>query len=85
MATCPAGESVLGTGVNVGGVGSLGFVEAYGSFVGGFVSDQSSVPVTVWLQGICGQVSGGERGANIAGRSSMTRYQSDLRTAAAVR
>ena len=80
-ATCPSGYSVVGTGVNDGGVGDIGFVISYGTFVGGFISNLTSVSVQVYVQAICGQVAGGSSGANAVHRAAAeARYEADLRT-----
>ena len=80
QATCPSGYSVVGTGVNDGGVGDIGFVISYGTFVGGFISNETSVPVQVHVQAICGQVAGGSSGANAIHRAAAeARYDADLR------
>lgn len=80
VANCPNGYSVLGTGVNGGGVGNIGFVLSYGRFVGGFISNETTQAVQVYVQAICGQVSGGSSGANAVHRSSAeARFQADVR------
>jgi hypothetical protein len=53
QANCPAGQVVIGTGFDAQGVGQVGFVESFGNFVGGFISNESSVAITVELQGLC--------------------------------
>lgn len=79
QATCPSGYSVLGTGFNAG-IGRADFVIAYGTFVGGFIDNDTNVPFDVYLQAVCGQVAGGSFGANaVHGPSAQARYQADLR------
>lgn len=77
-AVCPSGSTVIGTGFNgpFGAVG--GFVKAYGSFVGGFFINESSVTVTGNVQAICGRVSGRVR-RSVAGR---VEYAADVAEAA---
>jgi hypothetical protein len=81
QANCPAGETVLGTGFDDGGVGSVGFVESFGVLVGGFISNSSSVPTTVFLQGICGFVPGGAVAASARAvkATGEANYQAALR------
>lgn len=80
QATCPSGYSVLGTGFNDGGIGDVGFVISFGTFVGGFVSNSTGITDNdVYLQAICGQVAGGSSGANaVHGPSAEARYHADL-------
>lgn len=52
-ANCPAGDVAVGTGFDVGGVMRVGFVEAFGSFVGGFVVNDSSISAQYNWQAIC--------------------------------
>jgi hypothetical protein len=82
QATCPSGYSVLGTGFSAG-IGSVSFVIAYGTFVGGFIYNDSSIPVTgVYLQAICGRVPAGSTGANAADLASPeATYHARLRQA----
>jgi hypothetical protein len=74
---CPSGYYVLGTGFNAGGIGTVGFVLDYGNFVGGFISNQSSAPISsgVYVQAICGVVAGGSSGAHaVRATSSQARF-----------
>ena len=82
QANCPAGYTVLGTGFNAGGIGTVGFVEAYGSFVGGFVNNDTSVPFQVHLEAICGAVPGGAQIASVR-PSAEHAYQAMLKQAQA--
>lgn len=65
QATCPAGDVVLGTGFNGPFPSTGGFVQNYGTFVGGFFANDNGagIPVTVYLQASCGQVPSGYTGS----------------------
>jgi hypothetical protein len=85
-ATCPSGYTAIGTGFDAGGVGTVGFVESYGTFVGGFISNDSQVDDDpVYLEAICAYVAGGSTGIpgaspDLASRSTeQARYRADLR------
>jgi hypothetical protein len=81
-ATCPSGDSVIGTGFNAG-IGKADFVIAYGTFVGGFIENSTPIPIQAHLQAVCGQVAGGSSGAYAVHRfSQLAAYQADLRRAA---
>ena len=86
QAKCPGGETVLGTGFDDGAIGSVGFVESFGSFVGGFIFNNSSIQITVFLQGSCGLVPGGAVTAYVtaAKTTGEDSYQAALKQAAAV-
>jgi hypothetical protein len=58
QANCPAGYTVIGTGFNAG-VGNADFVQSFGFFVGGFIHNDTSIPIHVHLQAICGVMPGG--------------------------
>jgi hypothetical protein len=83
-AACPSGYTAIGTGFNDGAVAQVGFVLSYGSFVGGFIANNSSITVNVSLEAMCGVVPQGSVGlpavaADAASRqSSAKRYHSDL-------
>jgi hypothetical protein len=85
VATCPAGYTVLGTGFNGPFPPTGGFVQNFGTFVGGFFANESSIPLSqVYLQATCGQVSGGFTGMvrrNVADAESQ--YHAQLRKAQA--
>lgn len=81
-ADCPAGDAVYGTGFDSGGVGRPGFALAYGSFVGGFIYNDSSVTIQVSVQAICGPAAGATSNAR-ARSAAGTRYQQDVKRAAA--
>lgn len=79
QATCPAGDYVYGTGFNAGGVASATLVEAYGTFVGGFMVNNSSVSVSVTIEAVCGKASGSTGpNARRAVSGAEQRYRSDL-------
>jgi hypothetical protein len=84
QATCPTGQIVIGTGFDAEGVGQLGFVESFGNFVGGFISNPSSVPVTVELQGLCAAAGGDYANAVHGNAISGSNYVTNLKQAAAV-
>jgi hypothetical protein len=52
VASCPAGQVAVGTGFN-NSIGYVGFVLSFGSFVGGFIYNDSSVPIDVFVQAMC--------------------------------
>lgn len=84
-ATCPTGDSVIGTGFNAG-IGKADFVIAYGTFVGGFIENSTTIPIQAHLQAICGQVTGGSSGAYAVHRfSQQAAYQADLKRATLTR
>ncbi|OJT25181.1 hypothetical protein BO221_12475 [Archangium sp. Cb G35] len=51
-AYCPSGMRVIGTGF-FSSLTNVGFVKAYGSFVGGFFINNSPIPISVHVQAIC--------------------------------
>jgi hypothetical protein len=61
-ADCPAGTTVVGTGINAG-LGNADFVLSYGSFVGAFVHNDVTITIETWAQAICasGATNGGAR------------------------
>ncbi len=61
VATCPAGQVVIGTGFNTS-IGFVAFVESFGSFVGGFMFNDSSISIDVTVQALC--VAGSASGTN---------------------
>jgi hypothetical protein len=58
-AQCPAGFTVVGTGFNGPFNAVGGFVKKYGTFVGGFFENDSSIPLTGSVQAICAQLPPG--------------------------
>lgn len=86
QATCPSGDTVLGTGFNGPFGPTGGFVENYGTFVGGFFDNTSSIALSnVYLQATCGQVPSGFTGFARDQGGAETRYHAQLRAAAALR
>ena len=81
QANCPAGYTVLGTGFNTGGVGTVGFVQSFGFFVGGFFVNNAVIATFVHLQAICGVVPGGELGASDRSSGAEATYHAALRAA----
>ena len=79
-AQCPPGEVVIGTGFN-GPMGDPGvFVKAYGTFVGGFFVNDSSITVDGSVQATCARTSGALARAASSGRAE---FQRDIERAAA--
>lgn len=63
-ANCPAGTTVVGTGF-YGPLGRTGgFVKKYGSLVGGFFVNDSSISVDIHVQAICAQLPPGVSAAS---------------------
>jgi len=82
-ATCPPGDVVVGTGFNGPFNAVGGFVKSYGTFVGGFFANNSSISLTGNVQAICAQLPGqttmwsttmSARGVSLA----RSRYASDV-------
>jgi hypothetical protein len=82
-ANCPAGQVVIGTGFDDGGVAQVGFVESYGNFVGGFISNSSSVTVAVEVQALCAAAGADYANAVHANATRASTYAIDARRAAA--
>lgn len=59
IAQCPAGFTVVGTGFNGPFNAVGGFVKKYGTFVGGFFANASSIALTGSVQAICAQLPAG--------------------------
>jgi hypothetical protein len=74
-ATCPAGSTVVGTGFN-GSVGHTSFVTAYGSFVGGFFYNDSSISHQVHVQAVCAR-NGASAAATQSLRRAEAKYHAD--------
>ena len=56
-AVCPSGTSVIGTGF-YSSLASVGFVEAFSGFVGGYFDNQSLITLTgLHVQAICASVA----------------------------
>jgi hypothetical protein len=64
-ADCPAGMVVVGTGFNTG-IGNADFVLSYGTFVGAFIDNDTSITIEAWVQALCAP------GSNAGGASSLT-------------
>ncbi len=75
LARCPAGSVVVGTGFNGPFDAVGGFVKAYGTFVGGFFENDSSIVLTGNVQAICAQVGAAAAGASV---SSGGRFNRDV-------
>lgn len=83
-ANCPAGEYVVGTGFNGPFNAVGGFVQAYGTFVGGFFENGSSIPIEGNVQAICARVPPGATVSSVRSLSSArSRYAADVRRAIA--
>jgi len=80
IAQCPAGYVVVGTGFDAS-IGEPGFVLAFGSFVGGFFSNPTGIPIETNVQAICAKNSSG--GATVSKTKQWRRYQRALRKARA--
>jgi hypothetical protein len=78
-ATCPAGQTVVGTGFNGPFPVTGGFVEAFGTFVGGFFANESSIPVTAQVEAICAAVP--DASAASARAAGVDRYHAMLKHA----
>jgi hypothetical protein len=61
-AQCPADTTVIGSGFAGPVAGDVGFVMKFGNFVGGWMVNRASIPVTVSLQAICSYGWDSERG-----------------------
>jgi hypothetical protein len=86
-ALCPAGMTVVGTGFDTG-IGNADFVLSYGTFVGGFVDNDVSIPIQASVQAICasGAVNGGTRALSRASvRSAEEKFAADAAAALARR
>ncbi|WP_028061167.1 hypothetical protein [Candidatus Solirubrobacter pratensis] len=74
MAQCPAGKVVIGTGF-VSSIADVGFVKAYGTFVGGIMFNNTGVTAhDLYLQAICASTSGAV--ASSVGRGT-SKYSAD--------
>lgn len=72
IAQCPAGYVVVGTGFNAG-IGEPAFVLSFGSFVGGFFANFSSISTEANVQALCAKNSGG--GATASKATAWKRFQ----------
>jgi hypothetical protein len=57
-AQCPSGSTVVGTGFN-DGIGDIDFVLKFGTFVGGFVHNDTLITIQARVQAICAQLPQG--------------------------
>jgi hypothetical protein len=80
-AQCPAGTTVIGTGFNGPFNQVGGFVKKYGTFVGGFFENDSSITVQGNVQAICAQLPAGVPATRQAAQSQ--RFADDLQAAIA--
>lgn len=76
LARCPSGSTVVGTGFNGPFDPVGGFVLAYGSFVGGFFENESSIPLDAYVQAICAKVGGARASASVA--DNLDRFEEDV-------
>jgi hypothetical protein len=72
VAQCPAGYVVVGTGFDTG-VGEPGFVLAFGTFVGGFFANFSSITTETSVQAICARDSAA--GATTASAAELRKFE----------
>lgn len=79
-ARCPAGSTAIGTGFD-SGIGNVDFVEKFGSFVGGFVHNDTSVTIQATVQAICAQLPPGV--AATRADVAQARFEAAARAAAA--
>lgn len=68
-AQCPAGYTVVGSGVNTG-IGNLDFVQKFGTFVGGFVDNDTSITIQAFVEAICAQLPAGVAATRSSGDSA---------------
>ncbi len=74
-AYCPAGKTVIGTGF-YNSISTPAFVLAYGTFVGGFFFNNTSIANSVYVQALCA--------SDATGLSALTRttdFERDVRLA----
>lgn len=72
LARCPAGYAVVGTGFNAS-IGEPGFVLAFGTFVGGFFANFTSLSIEANVQAICARNSAG--GATTSTAAELRRFR----------
>jgi hypothetical protein len=78
-AQCPPGKTVIGTGFNAS-IGNVGFVKAYGTFVGGFFINDRSININVSVQAICASTDGAVAASRGPARAT---FERDVRKATA--
>jgi hypothetical protein len=76
-AQCPSGSTVVGTGFNGPFDVVGGFVKKYGTFVGGFFENGSSIPIDGNVQAICAQLPAGASATRSAS-SWRSQYLADV-------
>jgi hypothetical protein len=83
-ADCPPGMTVVGTGFNTG-IGNADFVLSYGTFVGGFVDNDVSIPIEAWVQALCasGVGNGGGTARSVVRSDAVERFTADVAAARA--
>lgn len=79
-ATCPTGYVVVGTGFR-GQFGDMWFVKSYGTFVGGFGTNDASISAEFEVQAICARSSaaGTATAAWSGNNAALQRFQKDAR------
>jgi hypothetical protein len=84
-AFCPAGTTVVGSGFT-SSVANVGFVEKFGTFVGGFFFNNTGITVTVEVQAICATVAGttAVAASTTSGLQRLERMRSAARQAAGI-
>lgn len=81
-ADCPSGYVVVGTGFNAG-IGNVDYVQSFGTFVGGFVDNDTSVDFDVSLQAICARGSAAGTASLRERNRAHARYRRDQMALAA--
>jgi hypothetical protein len=84
-AQCPAGSVVVGTGFNGPFNVVGGFVKAYGTFVGGFFANDSSITVTGSVQALCARTTSAGVAKAVRERGGLADFRADVARAAAAR
>jgi hypothetical protein len=79
-AQCPPGSTVVGTGIDTG-IGDLDLLRKYGTFVGGFVDNDTSITIQASVQAICAQLPPGA--AQTRSGSNRASFEADVRALAA--
>jgi hypothetical protein len=80
-AQCPGGSTVVGSGFDAG-IGNVDFVEKFGTFVGGFVHNDTSITIQASVQAICAQLPPGVAATRSTGATA--RFEAAQRAVAAV-
>lgn len=82
LARCPRGTVVVGTGFYGPFSAVGGFVLSYGTFVGGFFANETSIALEGHVQAICAKPTG-SGGASSSQASQLKRYRADVEAAEA--